>query len=539
MALAPASGPRAEHVLAIDLGTGGPKVAVVSATGRIVSSASRKVALDLLPGGGAEQDPDEWWSAVGAASRAAVEESGVAPERFAAVACTGQWSGTVAVDSSGTPLRPAVIWMDSRGSRPMRRKMAGKVNVLGYDVRKIQRWIRLTGGAPGASGKDPTAHILWIREAEPDLYGSVHKFLEPVDWLTQRMTGRFAASFDSIALHWVTDNRRVEAVEYDPVLLEMAGLERSKLPDLVPSASVLGGLRREAGEHLGLPEQVPVTSATGDLHSAAVGSGAVADFDAHLYIGTSSWISCHVPFKKTAVSTNIASIPAALPGRYLVADEHETAGACLDFLASTLFDSPAGMQASAVRAGDDARSDAYRQMDAIVEDADPGSGRVLFTPWLNGERSPVDDHTIRAGFHNLSLATTRASMIRSVYEGVALNSKWLLDAVERFVKRPFESLAFVGGGAKSQVWCQIHADATGRTVKQMSDPVLANARGAAMVALSTLGVIEIREIPKMVPVAATFEPDPDRSAIYGELYSEFVNVYEATRKIHRRLNKSL
>src|SRR5262249_35836702 len=102
-----------------------------------------------------------------------------------------------------------------------------------------------------------------------------------------------------------------------------------------------------------------------------------------------------------------------------------------------------------------------------------GAHGVMFTPWLNGERSPVEDHTIRAGFHNLSLSSTRADMVRAVLEGVALNSAWLLGAVEKFCKRPFGSLAFVGGGANSDLWSQMHADATGRTIRQVADPVLA------------------------------------------------------------------
>ena len=155
------------HVLAVDLGTGGPKVALVSAAGRIAASAFEPVPLHLLPGGGAEQDPHVWWSAVVSATRRVVVDGAVPAERIVGVGCTAQWSGTVAAAEDGTPLRPAVIWMDSRGSAAMRRQASGVVNILGYDVRKLQRWIRLTGGAPGQSGKDPLAHILWIRETEP------------------------------------------------------------------------------------------------------------------------------------------------------------------------------------------------------------------------------------------------------------------------------------------------------------------------------------------------------------------------------------
>jgi xylulokinase len=527
------SGSDETFVLAVDLGTGGPKVAVVSSSGGILASASMPVALRLLPHGGAEQDPQEWWTATCAAARRALEDCSVSPARIAAVGCTAQWSGTVAADRDGIPLRPAVIWMDSRGASAIRRQVRGGLSILGYDVRKLKRWIRLTGGAPGQSGKDPTAHILWLRESEPDVYAATYKFLEPVDWLNQRLTGRFSASFDSITAHWVTDNRRIAAIDYDPRLLQMAGLERAKLPDLVPPATMVGTLVSEAAEQLGLPAGLPVSTGSGDLHSAAVGSGAVADYAGHLYIGTSSWISCHLPDKKTDALHNVASIPAAVPGRYLVADEHETAGACLTFLAELLFGADGNGDEHSVS------GDTYRQLDDLAAKVPAGSNGALFTPWLNGERSPVDDHTIRAGFHNLSLATSRSDLVRSVYEGVALNSRWLLGAVERFVGRRFDQLAFIGGGANSEVWSQIHADVTGRRIVGVAEPVLANVRGAGLLALLALGRITVGDIPSLVETGRMFEPDPANDAVYDELFGEFVNLYKQTKQIHRRLNRTL
>jgi xylulokinase len=523
------SSPGDPLVLAIDLGTGGPKAALVSVTGSIVASAFEPVALRLLPGGGAEQDPAEWWSAVVSACRRVLGESGVPSSRVTAVGCTGQWSGTVAAHRDGAALRPAIIWMDSRGSGALRRQVSGRVNAFGYDVRKIQRWLRLTGGAPAHSGKDPTGHILFIRDNEPDVYRATYKFLEPVDWLNQRLTGRFSASYDSIVVHWVTDNRVITKIAYDDTLLHMAGLDRAKLPDLVPSATIMGALSPTAAEELGLRDGIPVTTASGDVHSAAVGSGATEDFAAHLYIGTSSWITCHVPFKKTDVRSNVASLPAALPGRYLVADEHETAGACLSFVADTLFPSDGP--------GPGAGGDIYRRLDEIAAQVPPGAHGAMFTPWLNGERSPVDDHTIRGGFHNLSLATTREDLVRAVYEGVALNSRWLLDAVERFVDRKLDTLAFIGGGANSEVWAQIHADALGRRVRCVTEPVLANVRGAGILTWLALGRIRAQDIASMVEVGKTFDPDPQAGKVYDERYPEFVNLYKQTKQIHRRLNR--
>ena len=238
---APSTSPE-QYVLAVDLGTGGPKVAVVSTAGRVVAHATEPVALHLLDGGGAEQDPHEWWSAICAASRRALGEAGVAAEDMIGVGCTAQWSGTVAVGADGSPLMAAIIWMDSRGNQAIRKVAGGAVNVLGYDPRKILRWVQVTGGAPGLSGKDPVSHILFIRDTFPDVYRRTATFLEPVDYLNLKMTGRTCASFDSIAAHWVTDNRNIDRVTYDDRLLEITGLERSKLPDLVPPGTIVGHL---------------------------------------------------------------------------------------------------------------------------------------------------------------------------------------------------------------------------------------------------------------------------------------------------------
>jgi xylulokinase len=246
-------------VLAVDLGTSGAKAAVVSATGMLVAHAFEPVARTLTPDGGAEQDPDEWWSAVVLAARRALADSGVPPEQVIGVGCTAQWSGTVAVGVDGRALGRAIIWMDSRGGAAVRRTVRGPVNALGYDVRKVPRWIHRAGGVPSLSGKDPVGHILFLRDERPDVFGQTAVFLEPVDYLDLRLTGLARASFGSIALHWVTDNRQIDRVAYDPDLLAMAGLDRSTLPELVPTGAVLAGLADGSAAELGLPARAICT----------------------------------------------------------------------------------------------------------------------------------------------------------------------------------------------------------------------------------------------------------------------------------------
>jgi xylulokinase len=507
-----------EHVLTIDLGTSGPKVALFTFDGEFVDGDFTPVELEVLPDGGVEQSPEAWWAGATAASRRLMDRAPVAPADVVAVAVTSQWSGTVAVDRDGVPLHDAIIWMDARGADETRRVVGGAVRLQGYEPRKLRKWISRTGGAPALSGKDSISHILWLQCERPEVARNTWKYLEPKDWLNLKLTGSCVATQDSIVLHWVTDNRDPARIVYDPELLQLVGVPRSQLPDLVPATSVIGPLTAASAEELGIPAGVPVVGGTPDLQSAALGSGAVRDFEGHLYVGTSSWLTCHVPFKKTDLFHGIASLPSPLPGKYYVADEQEVAGGCLEWLREHALET----------------SDDLRRLDAIADPVPPGSGGVIFTPWLNGERTPVDDHTLRAGWHNLSLSTTRGELVRSVLEGVAYNSRWLLGTVERFTGRPFPWLHFIGGGAQSELWCRIMADVLDREIRQVENPIRANARGAALLAGIALGRIGVDDLARNVRVVQSFRPDRANRAVYDERYAEFRTLHKQTSRRTKR-----
>ena len=301
--------------------------------------------------------------------------------------------------------------MDSRGARYIDEIVGGLLKVEGYAASKLWTWIRRTGGAPSLVGKEPLSHILFLRHERPEQYRAAAKLLEPKDYLIQRLTGEAMATYDSIALHWVTDNRDIERIDYDADLLALAGLPRDKLPSLCRATDVVGTLRPEAARELGLRPEVKVVGGTPDVQSAAVGSGAVRDGQAHVYLGTSSWLTCHVSFKKTDLGSNMASLPSALPGRYFVANEQETAGACLTWLRDNVLHPEDAMGSGP------APEDFFARLDQTAAEAPAGAGGVIFTPWLYGERCPVADHAVRAAFINLSLTSTRAHMLRSVLEG--------------------------------------------------------------------------------------------------------------------------
>ena len=384
---------------------------------------------------------------------------------------------------------------------------------------------------PSLTGKDPAAHMLLVRERFPEIYDRTYKFLNVLDYLNLRLTGRFTATFDSILTSWVTDNRDPDAIRYSPALTRSCGIDAAKLPEIVPCTAVLGPLLPNVAAELGLSPEVQVVAGAIDNTAAAIGAGAVEDFCTHLYIGTSSWMAAHVPFKKTDFSSWLASVPCAVPGRYLLTALQATAGGNLTYLRDNIiYHKDELLQESAV-------PDVYKVLDQIAERTAAGSNGVIYTPWIWGERAPVEDRTLRAGLYNLSLNNTRADIVRAFLEGVALNTRWLLSPVEKFLGKRVESIHMVGGGAQSDVWCQIFADVMNVEIKQVNDPVYANARGAAWIAAVGLGEVSYSDVSHLVQFRNTYSPNRENLALYDERFAAYTQIYRQMKSVYRRLNK--
>lgn len=516
-------------VLAIDHGTSGVRVALITTTGAVIDWANRDTSTEHLPDGGVEQDPEGWWRAFLDGAAELLGRHADAASRIAAVAVSSTFSTTVACDPAGAPVAPALTWMDARGAPWIRRLMGGRVGIQGYGVGKAVRWVRLTGGAPTLSGKDDLAHALYWKHERPEVYHQARWLLGSKDWWNLRLCGRAAASFDAAALFWLTDNRDAADVRYHEGLARAAGLDLDKLAPLVPAPTLLGSLRPAVAEALGLAA-VPVVAGSADLQSACVGSGAVGDFQAHLYLGTSSWVLCHVPFQRTDPLHAIASLPSSIPGRWFAANEQDMAGGALAWLIDAVLYPPGPLGRGAPP------PDLHERLDAAVVSTAPGAGRLIFTPWLNGEKTPVDDALLRGGFHNLGLTTSLEQLVRAVYEGVALNTRWLLGHLERFVGRRLEPLRAIGGGARSDAWCQIYADVLQRPIHRVAHPRMANARGAALIAGVALGDVTWDGIPARVPIEARFEPCAAHRATYDQLFAAFLELHKGVRGVHHTLN---
>ena len=516
--------------LAVDLGTSSMKIALITLSGKVLGWESEPLHLHLTPDGGAEQSPGEWWQTFLTTAKRLLARDLAPAREVRAVCCSTQGEGTVPVDQNGDALMNCILWMDMRGAPYLRKQFGGLLNVDGMSLFRILRWVRLTGGMPSPTGKDPAAHMLLVRDCFPEIYARTYKFLNVLDYLNLKLTGRFVATHDSILTSWVTDQREPGSVRYAPSLVRDSGIDPAKLPEIVPCTEVLGPLKAHVAESLGLSPEVRVVAGAIDSTAAAVGAGAVEDYAAHLYIGTSSWMAAHVPYKKTDLAASLASVPCAVPGRYLLTALQATAGGNLTFLRDNiLYHQDELLQEADV-------PDIFKVLDRIADRVPPGSNGLLYTPWIWGERAPVDDQKLRAGLYNLSLHNTREDIIRAFLEGVAFNTRWLLKPVEKFLGRRVESLNIAGGGAQSEVWCRIFADVLGVQIRQVMDPVCANARGAAWIAAAGLGEISLYDIPRLVQFNRTYEPNPANRVLYGERFAVFTQIHRQMKDIYHRLN---
>ena len=528
-------------ILAIDLGNGGPKVAVVALDGDILGTGFQPVAVDIGLDGKATQDATEWDQALQSAIAGAIANAVVDPQRLHAIGITGQWGSTVPVGADGDPVGPVLLWADTRAKKYAREIVGGPVSVSGFAPHKVLPFVRLTGGAPSPSGADPTGHSMLLQHELRDVGKQCRWLLEPVDYLAFRLTGRAAATPASMILSWLTDNRPDAPLGYLPQLVKRARRDPELLPELLPTGSVQGTLLPDVAATLGLPAGVPVMCGIPDLHAAIIGSGAIEPFDTHVAISTTAWISARVPFKKTDVLHSIATVPGLDPRYQLVGNNAETGGAALSWMREQVIAPHDGLIGGGSGIGAEGAAPPYYpptfdDMNALAATVPAGSEGVLFTPWLAGERTPVEDKHLRGTWVNLSLRTTRAIMIRSVMEGVALNMRWMFGYYEKFLGQPVPSLRMLGGGAKSELWCAIMASVLDRRIEQVGDPMHAQLRGTALWARVCLGEITLKQAADLVPVGATFDPDPRDRRVYAKSFDEYRRLYGTLKGTYHRLN---
>ncbi len=509
-------------ILAIDLGTSGPKVALVGVDGSIAASAVGTVDTLLLPPDGAEQDPEAIWTAVLAAIADVLRAAALPAARIRAITCSSHYFSVVPVDAALRPTMNCILWMDRRGAPYTRQLYATQPDAFAV-------WVDRHGMVPLPSGNDSLSHLFYVREARPDVYARTAAFLEPADFLVARLTGTCSATLCSAFPLLLTDNRDLTGCAWDAELLRRAGIERDKLPALLPVGAPAGRLRPALAEQLGLSADTVVFTAMNDTQAAAIGTATFRGGGA-LNIGTTSQVLAHIGGKASDLEHALLSMPSPIAGRHMVMAENGLGAKTLDhFLQSVVFARDA--------LADHRSATPFAGLEHTVHSVPPGCDGLLYLPWLTGAPAPDSSPRTRGGFLNVTLATTRAHMVRAILEGVACNMRWVLPAVETFAQAQFDTLAFSGGAAVSDAWAQILADVIGRPVAQLEDARFVNNRGSAFLGFVALEALGLDDIDRMCRVRRHYDPDPAWRARYDDLFAQFLAAFEATRPIFDALNE--
>jgi xylulokinase len=515
------------RALAIDLGTSGIKTAVVDVTGAIVATGFAPVHTERPETHGAEQDPEQVWSATLDACRQALAGAG-ARDRIVSIGVCSQFSSVIPMAAPDRAAMNMVLWMDQRGTPARIAALPGGERDTLW--RKL-RWLRIHGAPPIDSGFDSASHMRFVKHLRPEVYERTWKFVEPMDYLTLRFTGRATTNPCSAFSMMVVDNRRhrLDAPRYDDTLVRWSGIEPDKLPELVPVGSQVGVVLPKVAEQLGLSNRVAVWTAINDNQAGSMGAAAFRGTHAGLSFGTTSNMVTHVPFKRTDIRRGLASMPSPVPGTYFVLAENGLGGRAVEFFLEKLV-------FATDRFADHSIEEKFDALHAAIADVPAGSGGVLFMPWLTGVVTPVEDGRVRGGFLNITTATTREHLGRAVLEGVAFNSRWVRQAVESFSKRSMSHVFFYGGGAVSDLWAQILADVNQLPVHQAAEPAHTVCRGVGLTSLHWHGALGLDDFVDRIPLGKVFEPQAENAALYDHMYGVFVEAFGRNRRIFNSLN---
>ncbi|MFX0005820.1 MAG: FGGY-family carbohydrate kinase [Candidatus Hermodarchaeota archaeon] len=516
-----------KYILTHDLGTSGNKAVLFDLGLNVISQTKIEYPLYYPKPGWAEQNPNDYWDAVKKGTNIIINESSVDKNEVIALAFDCQMNCTIPIDKNGIYLMNSISWLDTRAAPLTHNYSKGVIKISGYGLKKILMFLKITGGAPGFNGKDPISHILWMKEKQPEIYGKTYKFLSVKDYIIFKCTQNAVTSRDLGNTSWMMDSNPGK-FEWSEKILQKFGIEKEKLPEIKITTEIAGELTDDASKELNLQSGIPIFVSSGDLTSGALGSGAIEDNKLIVCLGTADWVGAHTS-KRVKDLAHYTGCISSSQGNYLCISKQETGASCLDWLVNQMF-------ISEVERYKENPSELFTQLNSIVKDSKVGSKNLIFTPWIFGERSPINDPDVRGGFYNLSLEHTRNEILRSIYEGVAYNIKWALTYVEKLVGRSDE-LRCVGGGAKSDIWCQILADILERKILQTESPDLAAARGSAIISMVGLGLLKnFTDATPLIKVQKTFTPNTANKKVYNKLFNEYRYIYKRNKNMFKKLN---
>lgn len=452
--------------LGIDLGTSGVKAVLIDAEQTLRGTGHARLGVMTPRPGWSEQAPQDWIDA----TRAALADLGEPLDQVQGIGLSGQMHGAVCLDAADRVLRPAILWNDGRAS--------AEAASLDTDP----QFHTITGNLVFAGFTAPK--LMWMQTHEPDLFARIARVLLPKDYLRLWLTGEAISDMsDASGTSWFDPARR----DWSDDLLAATGMDRSMMPALAEGSAVAGHLRADIASLLGLPAGIPVAGGAGDNAATAIGAGITGPGVGLVSLGTSGVVFTAADRFLPAPETAIHAFCHALPGQWHQMGVILSAAGCLEWWAGIC-----GRAAP----------------DLLAElDPDPTTpGKIAFWPYLSGERTPLNDPAQRAGFTGLSGRDDRAQMTRAVLEGVALALAENMAAL-RAAGGGADTLIAMGGGARSDLWLAMLAQATGVPVLRPAGAETGAGFGAARLALmAATGAGD--EVLTPPPIAARFDPDP-------------------------------
>lgn len=479
--------------IGVDLGTSAVKLLLMDENGKICKIVSREYPLYFPHPGWSEQNPEDWF----AQSMEGIREltADCDKSQVQGISFGGQMHGLVALDDQDQVIRPAILWNDGRTG-----KQTDYLNqVIGKD--KLSEYTANIAFAGFTAPK-----ILWMRENEPENFARICKIMLPKDFLAYKLSGSFCTEYSDASGMLLLD---VEHKCWSEEMLEICGITEEQLPKLYESWEVVGTLKKEIAEDLGLPESVKVIAGAGDNAAAAVGTATVGDGGCNISLGTSGTL--FISSKKFGVDENNALHSFAhADGNYHLMGCMLSAASCNKWWMDEIL-----------------KTKAYQEEQAGITKL--GENRVFYLPYLMGERSPHNDPDARAAFIGMSMDTTREDMTQAVLEGVAFGLRDSLEVARSIGVSP-ERTKICGGGAKSPLWRKIIANVMNMKV-DIIESEEGPGYGAAILAAVGCGVFSSVEeaAKKLVKVVATEEPDPELTAKYEERYQNFRKLYPALK----------
>jgi xylulokinase len=490
-------------LLGVDAGTSSVKAVLLDLRGRFCAVCQAEYPLHHIRSGWVEQEPEDWWQATCHAIRGALAKVEHGPERVLGMAVSSQAPTLLPLDCAGRPLRPAMIWMDRRAEAEAVRL----TELLG-----AEEIYRITGNRPDAFYV--AARLLWLRDHEPEVLKQTWKFVQVNGYINYRLTGRVAMD----PAHAVLLQMRDYATgAWSEALCSACGVEPVQFPEVMEAHQIQGEVTAEAAEASGLRAGTPVMAGTVDSPAAVLEAGVAEPGIAVEMTGTSTVVI--IPNDRGLTEPALIALPHALPGMHLLLGAMVSSGGCLRWFRDQF--GQAEIQ-SATEGG----ADSYDLLTRHAEEIEPGSGGLIFLPYMMGERSPLWHTNARGVFFGLSLATPRAALVRAILEGTAFALRHNVETATR-AGAEVREMRSVGGCSRSDLWNQIKADVLGLPVLLPRTSV-GSPFGAAIVAGMGAGVFpNVREsLQEMVHLERRFEPDAAKHERYTRAYLLFRDIYE-------------